>query len=224
MELEALKGKFNDALGSTKLQLSDRTLDGVLQDALAEIGDDDSRVTDDFIQRKINLAKTIDGQINHDVSTRIEDWKKKNPTPNQQEPPKHVDDPNEPAWFKTYREQQEKKMQELEDARKADVLKANKEKILEEIKKGIKADYEKQNLEVNEYLLKQAMRDVEIPDENADVKSLIKSVESEYDAAVKAVGYTGGAPKRNEVHGDKTIVDAMWAKKKAREGWGEGKK
>lgn len=218
MELEVLKGKFNEALGSTKLQLSDRTLDGVLQDALAEIGDDDSRVTDDFIQRKINLAKTIDGQINHDVSTRIEDWKKKNPIPKPQE------DPNEPAWFKTYREQQEKKMKELEDARKADVLKANKAKILEDIKKGIKADYEKQNLEVNDYLLKQALREVEIPDENADVKAIIKSVESEYDAAVKAVGFTGGAPKHNEVHGDKKIVDAMWAKKKAREGWGEGKK
>ena len=83
MELEELKSKFEEKLGSTKLQLSEQTLSEVLQDALAEIGDDDTRLTDDFLTRKVNLAKKIDGQINFDVSQRIKDWEKQNtkPTP-----------------------------------------------------------------------------------------------------------------------------------------------
>ena len=81
MELEELKSKFEEKLGSTKLQLSEQTLSEVLQDALAEIGDDDTRLTDDFLTRKVNLAKKIDGQINFDVSQRIKDWEKQNPKP-----------------------------------------------------------------------------------------------------------------------------------------------
>ena len=224
MEIEALKSRFTEALGSTKLQLSERTLDGMLQDALAEVGDDDSRVTDDFIARKVTLAKTIDGQINHDVSVRIEDWKKQNVSPKvEKEPTEKPDVDGMPKWFEEYKKEQEAKIAELEAARKADKIKADKEEILDGVKKGLQNKFAAAGVESNAFILKQTLRDISIPDEGADVKSLVKEMESQYYANLKEAGFEVDKPRGGGAGGNKgkSSVDDYWAKKKAKEGWGK---
>lgn len=220
MELEALKSKFNEELGSTKLQLSDRTLDGILQDALAEIGEDDTRVTPEFIQRKISLAKTLGGQINHEVSERINDWKKQNPQPRNQQEKEENDD--EPAWFKAYRERSEAKIAALEQERAADKKKLEKNSILNQVKETLAEKFKSAGIEENGYILKQTLRDIEIPEEGANVDSLVKDVEKAYYRNMKEAGFETDTPRAGGRGGQrgKNAADDFWAQKKAKEGWG----
>ena len=220
MELEALKSKFNETLGSTKLQISERTLDGLLQDALAEIGDDDSRATEDFFTRKVELAKTIAGQINHDVSARIKDWEKQNPKPKPAEKPTEEDET--PQWFVQYKNKMEAKVAELEQARKEDLMKSQRKNVLSQVKESFKAKLETAGITANAFVLKQTLRDIEIPEQDADVKALVKDLEKAYYANLKEAGFETEIPRRGNGGGfkPKNVADDYWAKKKAKEGWG----
>lgn len=223
MELEELKSKFNETLGSTKLQLSDRTLDGMLQDALAEIGDDDTRLTDEFIQRKISLAKTIEGQINHDVSERINDWKKQNPQPKPQPNGTKPEDDKMPAWFKAYKEESEAKIAALEQERENDRKKLEKNSILNQVKETLTEKFKAAGVEENGFILKQTLRDIEIPEEGADVNALAKEMEKAYYRNLKEAGLETDTPRAGSRGGQrgKNAADDFWAKKKAKEGWGK---
>lgn len=223
MELEALKSKFNDALGSTKLQLSDRTLDSLLQDALAEIGDNDSLCTDEFLARKVNLAKSFSGQVNHEVSTRVEDFKKNyKPEPKPKDKPKPEDGNGEPEWFKAYRKEQEEKFEKMETERKAKEALHQKESVMKSVTDGLKKKFSEAGIECNQFILKTTMKDVEIPSENADVDAIIKSAETSYYKNLKDAGLDTGKPTFVPGSGGgngATPFDSYFAEKAQREGW-----
>lgn len=227
MELEALKSRFDEALGSTKLQFSEQTMNEFLQDVLAEIGDDDNRCTEEFIQRKVNFAKKIDGQMNFDVSNRIKDWQKKNqnpkPKPNKTEEKGGED--GEPEWFKAYREQQEAKFTEMENARKEEKQKAEKESMLAQIKSDLKAKFAEAGIETNAYIFQQTLRDVVIPTENADVSAIVKQTEKEYYKNLKLAGFEEAIPRTTGGGNGKgsKVVNDFFERKKQREGWGQKK-
>lgn len=228
MELEELKSKFEEKLGSTKLQLSEQTLSEVLQDALAEIGDDDTRLTDDFLTRKVNLAKKIDGQINFDVSQRIKDWEKQNPKPT---PPitkkKTKEEDEEPAYFKAYREKMEERFTSFENERKQEKLRLQKESAIKQIKSELEAKFKDAGIEKNAYIFKQTLRDVDIPDEDIDISAIVKNVEREYYKNLKEAGFIDSTPHvGNGGNGGKgnKITNDFFARKAKREGWGNNEK
>ena len=86
MEREELLTKFNEMLGSTKLSLSERTLNDYADDVLSGITDD-AQLTDEFLGRKVNFLKSLDGNLHSDVSKEIEVYKK-NFKPKKEEPVK----------------------------------------------------------------------------------------------------------------------------------------
>lgn len=227
MELEELKSKFEEKLGSTKLQLSEQTLSEVLQDALAEIGDDDTRLTEDFLARKVNLAKKIDGQINFDVSQRIKDWEKKktkedNPTANE----KPTED-KEPSYFKAYREKMEERFTSFENERKQEKLRLQKESAIKQIKSELEDKFKNAGIEKNAYILKQTLRDVDIPDKDIDISAIVKNVEKEYYKNLKEAGFGDSTPHiGNGGSGGKgnKITNDFFARKAKREGWGSKEK
>lgn len=226
MELEELKSKFEEKLGSTKLQLSEKTLSEVLQDALAEIGDDDTRLTEDFLARKVNLAKKIDGQINFDVSKRIKDWEKQNPKPTPP-PKKNAQEDEEPAYFKAYREKMEERFTSFENERKNEKLALQKESAMKQIKSELEAKFKDAGIEKNAYILKQTLRDVDIPDKDIDISAIVKNVEKEYYKNLKEAGFGDSTPHiGNGGSGGKgnKITNDFFARKAKREGWGSKEK
>lgn len=233
MELEALKTKFNEQLGNTELQLSDRTLDGLLQDALAEIGDNDALATKEFITRKIDLAKTVAGQINHEVSGRIAEWKKTQggnpkPTPKPTPKPAQQADPNdngEPAWFTAYKKEQEEKFQRIEAEKQEADKTAKKQAAVEKIEKSLRSKFKTAGIEENKYIFKQTLRDIEIPDEDIDVDAIAKTVEKAYYSNLKEAGFDTDTPRKGRNGGGgNTAVDAYFEQKKKREKWGGASK
>lgn len=227
MELEELKSKFEEKLGSTKLQLSEQTLSEVLQDALAEIGDDDTRLTEDFLARKVNLAKKIDGQINFDVSKRIKDWEKQNPKPTPPSPKKNAQEDEEPAYFKAYREKMEERFTSFENERKKEKLALQKESAMKQIKSELEAKFKDAGIEKNAYILKQTLRDVDIPDKDIDISAIVKNVEKEYYKNLKEAGFGDSTPHIGNGGGGgkgNKITNDFFARKAKREGWGSKEK
>lgn len=227
MELEELKSKFEEKLGSTKLQLSEQTLSEVLQDALAEIGDDDTRLTDDFLTRKVNLAKKIDGQINFDVSKRIKDWEKQNLDPTPPTPKKNAQEDEEPAYFKAYREKMEERFTSFENERKNEKLALQKESAMKQIKSELEAKFKDAGIEKNAYILKQTLRDVDIPDKDIDISAIVKNVEKEYYKNLKEAGFGDSTPHIGNGGGGgkgNKITNDFFARKAKREGWGSKEK
>lgn len=227
MELEELKSKFEEKLGSTKLQLSEQTLSEVLQDALAEIGDDDTRLTDDFLTRKVNLAKKIDGQINFDVSKRIKDWEKQNPKPTPPSPKKNRQEDEEPAYFKAYREKMEERFTSFENERKNEKLALQKESAMKQIKSELEAKFKDAGIEKNAYIFKQTLKEVDIPDKDIDISAIVKQTEKEYYKNLKEAGFSDSTPHvgngGNGGNGNK-ITNDFFARKAKREGWGSKEK
>lgn len=219
MELEALKSRFDEKLGSTKLQLSEQTLNEVLQDALAEIGDDDTRLTDDFISRKVNLAKKIDGQINFDVSKRIKKWKEDN----QQTPPNNLNPQpdEEPSYFKDFRENVEEKFASLERARKEEELKLQKASALKRINDELESKFKEAGIKKNAYIFKQTLKDVTIPDKDIDISAIVKRTEKEYYQNLKEAGFEDTTPHvGGNGGGGNKLANDFFAQKAKREGWG----
>lgn len=228
MELEELKSKFEEKLGSTKLQLSEQTLSEVLQDALAEIGDDDTRLTDDFLTRKVNLAKKIDGQINFDVSKRIKDWEKQKQMPTPPAPKKNAQgEDEEPAYFKAYREKMEERFTSFENERKNEKLALQKESAMKQIKSELEAKFKDAGIEKNAYIFKQTLKEVDIPDKDIDISAIVKQTEREYYKNLKEAGFSDSTPHLgkggNGGKGNK-ITNDFFARKAKREGWGSKEK
>lgn len=220
MEKEALISKFTDALGSTQLQLTEQTMDGFYDEVHAEVGDDDAKVTDEFVTRKVNFLKKLNGQLHADVSVQVENYKKLNPykDPNPADPPKPKKDSEEIADLK-------KEIETIKSAQKTKETESAKNAIKESIKNGFEANQKKANLKVNPYFVKQTLRDLELPEDlaKADVDKLTKQFETDYNKAMKEADFEGkGTPMfKKETGGPKgkTAVEDYFAKKKLKEHW-----
>jgi hypothetical protein len=226
MEAEELKSKVEDVLGGTQLTLSERTINEELEDALEDITDD-AQVDDKFVSRLVKRLKRMDGNLHADVGAENKkykeqfeaDWNKNHPETSGK---KNEEDGNdEPEWFKKYREAQDAKMKELEEARKESDLKAYKEGVLKEVSEGLDELFKKADITPNGYVLKQTMRDIEIPEKDADVEKLVKKIEKSYYKALKEAGLDGGGKpnQKNGPQGNSKMSDDLWNKKGLREGW-----
>lgn len=227
MEREELRTKVNDSLGGTQLTLSERTINEELDDVLETVTDD-AQVDDAFVERITKRLKRMNGNLHADVSAESKkykeqfekDWKEKHPEGGGTK--KDGDGGEEPEWFKKYREENDKKLQQYETERKEKETKEKKASVLKSLNEGIRKKFKEAGEECNEYILKNTIRDAEV-NEDSDVEALIKSVEKEYYKNIKAAGLDGVAPRSGKYSADTKIADALWAKKAAREGFAKKK-
>lgn len=227
MEREELKAKVDEVLGSTQLTLSERTINEELDDALEGVTDD-ATIDDAFVSRLAKRFKRMDGNLHKDVGEQNrlykeqfeKDWNEKHPK-GSKDGGTNDGEGDEPAWFKAYREQQDAKFQKLEDERKEKEAKVQKENVLKQVKDGVSALFKKADVEPNEWVLRQTMRDVEISEET-DVDTTIKKVEKAYYKNLKEAGFADGNQPfgKPQQFGGKKATDSLWEKKKAKEGWG----
>lgn len=194
MEREELETRVNEELGSTKLTLSEQTISGELDDVLEDVAGDDDEANKKVITRLVNRLKRLDGNLHKDVSTQVNDWKKKNkPTPPKDTKKDGPDGGDEaPAWFKAYKAEQDAKWEAQEQARKEAQQASDKKAVKDAVDKSVRDKFKDAGITLNSYIYKQTMRDVEIPDEGADAQKIAKDVEKAYYKNLKEAGLDGG--------------------------------
>ena len=226
MEREELESRINAELGSTQLQISEQTKEGFYDDILADIGDDDSKATPEFITRKVNnLFKKTDGNFHKSVATTVASEIEKYKKAHQIEKPvdKPVDKPTDekPQYVKDL----EKEIEAMKSAQKTKETENAKNAIKESIKNGFEANQKKANLETNSYVLRQTLRDLELPEDLAktDTEELVKKFEKDYNKSLKEAGFESKSHpnlgKGFGGKGSKSPADSYFERKGKREGW-----
>jgi hypothetical protein len=220
MEREEIVSNIENELGSTQLVLSEQTRNALYDDLATELKDTDAaNVPEGFWTRKANLFKTMSGQIHadtaHEVSVYKEDFEKRN----KQKPEPHVD--NKLA-------DQLKSMQEelntLKSERAASAKAAKREDIIGKIKSAVTAKFKDAGIKVNDYIMTQTMRDVEIDvEKEIDINEQAKSVEAAYNKNLKAAGVdvTTGVHGTGGQKQGKAYLDDYFSRKAKKEGWGK---
>lgn len=203
MTREELLLLVNGKLNGTKLTLSEKTINEELDDMLDEFGDNDE-ANDKLVAKIANRLKRIDGNLHADVSQQVRDYKKKAKERQEKQDRETADDkPDEhepkdaeeviPQWAKELRdelvaERNARKQREATEARNA---------LIDSVKNGLKAKFAKAGLEVNDFFAKTALSRLEIPEENADVSSLVSQAEILYNEDTKAAGWVPDSKPRN---------------------------
>lgn len=226
MDLESLKTKVTELGGNQFDALSERTVDYVLNRELAR-SSEDSHYTEETLNGIVKDLKELDGNLHAEVGKRNteyktnfeKEWKKSHPE--KSEGNKEDKDPLAKIMAKL--EAQEAEIKSFREAQKQADVKAEKEKVLSSVKKSLVEKFKNAGVTVNDYILKQTLRDIEIPEKEADVKALSKEMETQYYKNLKEAGFDTGKPKfgnQNRKQG-MSAADEFFAKKGKKEGWGK---
>ena len=230
MERKELESKISEKLGSTQLALTKETLDRFYEDTLKDITDD-SKVDDEFVERKVKYLKTLDGQLHSDVSRQVkiykEDWEKKNKKTNPKNGDDHSPENNDNEEVQKLR----KELEEMKESYAREKESRQKSSILDEVEKGLKSKLSKAGIEVNGYFLKQVKKELDITiDEDGntpDVDELVSRAEKIYFKSLKEAGLESKASPSNPRKTGKeakSIVDSYFTRKQQKEHWGKAKK
>lgn len=238
MEREELRNKVNENLESSQTtlssSLSEETINSELDDALEDVTDD-GQVDDKFVAKIAKRLQRIDGNLHKNVSAEVKKYKETVSAKGKAGVEVHKTaqsaEPEEPEWFKTYREAQEAKWNKLDADKKASDAAAVKKATLEGIEKGLKAKFKDAGIEANDYILKQTLRDIVIPDASEDGRidegGLTDKAEKTYFKNLKEAGlekkstlpHFGTQIKK----GGNGPVDSYFARKAQKEGWSKAK-
>lgn len=203
--------------------LSTISINGELDDELENITDDEEQ-NKKVVTRLAKRLLRMDGNIHKNVSDEIKKNRPK-PEPPKPEPPKKPEEGDDvPEWGKALLQ----KIEGMEKANQSRAAKEVKDATLAEVKKGLTAKFKKADVQVNDYILGQTLRDVEIPDveegQSVDVEELIAKTERAYIRNLKAAGLdkTDTSRPRNAGRGGgtgKSQADLFFERKAAKEGW-----
>lgn len=210
MEREELRTKIDAALGSTKLTLSERTINDFLDDALVGITDD-ADVTEDFVTRKANVLKSMDGNLHSDVSEEVQRYKD-----SLQKPPKdkdkHDDDDSDDDDSRKGKgddgsaaeiEDLKNRLKAIEDERQKAAEEKQREADRKELHDAFKTHFDKAGVKVNDYILKQTIRDF---DGEGSVEEKVKALESKYYENLKEAGFDFDGPHAGGIDTNKSSV------------------
>lgn len=214
MEKEKILSTINEKLTAEGIKTEDfqRTFDDYLSENLPAEG---TEPDDTYWAKHVKILKSLSGQVNHVVASKVEDFKKNyKPSPANNEPPKSNPEPNK----------------EVEELKKtvADLTKRLDEKeskqAQEQLMSQVKAEMKKQGA-TDEYVLKQTLRGVTL-DTKKSIADLTKELLTAYDSEFTACRGKGAAPRNGGASGgakDKPF-GGYFAQKKAKEGWGKDQK
>lgn len=191
MTREELLALVNNELGSTKLTISEKTINEELDDVLEDFGEDEA-VNAKLVTKVTNRLKRMDGNLHSDVSQQVKEYKKKarerqkaKETESEEELSEEI--PNEedmPEWAKKLIGEVKKEREAREQKEAADAKKA----LVNSIKEGLKAKFEKANIPLNSFFVKTALDKLEILDGEVDIKDLVGKAEVLYNADLKEAG------------------------------------
>lgn len=228
--LQEVKGVIEADGKNLSRSISEETINAELDDELENIGDD-VEANKKVYSRIAKRLLRIDGNIHSNVSREVKEYKEKvanTQKPNEKKTTKEGADKEESEELKLLKSLTER-IENIEKSRKDSADKAAKDAAVESVKKGLRAKFKEANVEVNEYIYMQTLRDLEIPEteegKKVDTDELVKKMERAYYRNLKEAGLDkkdAGKPHRgtSSTSGNtKTRLSEMFAKKAAREGW-----
>lgn len=226
MEREELLQQVNESIEGDGKQLSpslsEESINGELDDALEDITDD-AENNKKVIARLAKRLLRMDGNIHSNVSKQVSDYKKAHPKA-QQKPKDGEGEGDDKSVIQKLLE----RVEAMEQAQKQKSEEAVKDAVVADVKKGFKAKFKEAGLEVNDYIFRQTLRDLEIPEtgegEKADIGNLVKTLEREYTKNLKEAGLgkeNSSKPRFGSRDGGKgeSAADRFFAKKAKKEGW-----
>lgn len=198
MEREELFENVQNAIESEGKHLSpsisEETINAELDEELENINDDDDDEAKHAVYSRIaKRLIRIDGNIHSNVSREVREFKAKHvtktPKPNETRTPKV--EGNESEELKLLRSLTER-MDNIEKSR-AEKAKADaKNATVDSVKKGLRSLFKEAKVEVNEYIYRQTLRDLVIPEDEdgkgVDTDGLIKKMERAYYRNLKEAG------------------------------------
>ena len=179
MEQEQILSNLRDGLGQTSL--SERTISDFA--SVLEVPEDET-LHGDFFSKQIKILKTVEGQLSHDVATKVEDFKKNFKPVEQpkQEPKKNEDEI--PDYVKELRD----KLASIENKE----LEKQKSVQSEQLINSAYEDAKKSGAE-NEAVLKIVKRFVSVEDGDTPI-SLKNKIVAQYNETYKELYGEGAAP------------------------------
>lgn len=197
MTREELKKLVEEKLGSTQLKLSERTINGELDDSLDEFGDNDEQ-NQKLVEKLTNRLKRMDGNLHADVSDEVKVYKEtveKKRKPNEgAENKKQKDDNGSESEALELIKQLRADLDEERSARKAEQAERAKHALMDNVRKGLKDKFDNAGLKLNGFFAKSALAKLEIQDGDNDLNALIEKAEKLYNADVKEAGVDFGKP------------------------------
>lgn len=203
MTREELLGKVNDIVDTTKFKsLSQQTIEEELDDALEDIGEDET-LDDKGVEKLAKRLKRMDGNIHASVSAEMKKNRNRANTRNKNGEERKDDKNSEDDVDSDKISVLEAKLNELIAANESREKAAKKKVMLEKIRKGVAAKFNEAELEVNDFFMDVAMSKLEIPDtEEIDIDALVKKVEGIYTSDYKrATGQKAIPHKGGQVYG-----------------------
>lgn len=205
MEQEKILSTLSEQLGETSF--SQQTLQKYIElNPLAEGVEPDEA----YFTKAVNFLKGMQGQYNHDVATKVEDFKKNYKPTTKDTPPPPPPTPNKEV---EEMRAQMKAIQEKLDA-------SENQKVQAELLSKVKAEMKAKNA-TDSYVLEKTLQGVTL-DSSKPLDTLVNEMLSKYDTEYKACRGDGATPRNATGGGNKpkTAVDNYFARKAKREGWG----
>ena len=205
--------------------LSEESINGELDDALEDITDDEE-ANKKVVARLAKRLLRMDGNIHNNVSKQVSDYKKAHPK--QQQKAKGNDGGEGKDGDKSEYQKLLERIEAMEEAQKQKSEQAAKDAILSDVKKGFKAKFKDAGIDVNDYIFRQTLRDLEIPEveegEKVKVGDLVKALERDYYKNLKEAGLDKkdtSKPRFGSRDGSKgeSAADRFFARKGKKEGW-----
>lgn len=196
MTREELLALVNKELGSTKLTLNERAINEELDDALEDFGDDEA-ANAKLVTKIANRLKRMDGSVHTAVAHEVEEYKKSHKAKPKKTKPKEKDedgDDTEDSEDEPTIKDIMDELRAIKEERKAEKAAAAKKDLLASVRKGLEDKFKTSGTTLNAFFAKTALSKLEIPEKDADVKSLIAEAEKLYNADVKEAGIEPDAP------------------------------
>lgn len=220
MEREELLGLVNAELGNTQLTLSERTVNGELDDALADFGEDQEENAK-LVTRIAGRLKRLDGQLHADVSEQIKVYKKnfeakQNQQQQSQQQQQHAQNVDNEMIAEL-----QKRIEAMEEAAKKKDAALAVENAKGEVRRRLKEKFRSAGMEINEFFLGTALGRMDFSSSENDMDSLVKKAEENYNVDRKAAGIDDtGRPNFGGGGGNaRNSASDYFARKAKKEGW-----
>ena len=189
MTREELLALVNKEADTTKFKsLSQKTINEELDDALEDIGDDDT-ANSKLITKLANRLKRMDGNLHKNVSDEIKRSKEEEARKREKEGggSGNPDDKYDKLLAK---------LEAMEKANAERDKKAAKKAALESIKTGMRSKFDEAKLELNDFFLDTALSKLEIPEGELDIPDMVKKAEAIYTADYKRANGGSAIPRK----------------------------
>lgn len=228
MEREELLQEVQGVIEADGKQLSpsisEETINAELDDELENIGED-AEANKKVYSRIAKRLLRMDGNIHSNVSREVKDYKAKNPyrqVEKKEDKGGKGEGGEESETLKLLKSLTER-IEGIEKSRQDKADADAKNAAVEAIKKGLRAKFKEAKIEVNEYIYKQTLRDLEIPEaeegKSIDTDGLINKMERSYYKNLKDAGLDKketGKPRNGAGgggSGSSSKLDEMFKKK-----------